>query len=74
MTTIEKYNEIAKIDTQAGFVANVILNQHSNPGRKMTGLLNLVRNGASVRTGQFAIDTLIIDGQIAQWASLESAK
>lgn len=56
----------------AGFVANVILNWHRNPTKKLAGLVRLLEAGKNVRTGQFNIDVLIVDGKLTDWIALES--
>ena len=57
----------------AGFVANVILNWHGRPFSKLIGLVALLRAGREVRTAQFALDVLVIDGERADWSALERA-
>lgn len=56
----------------AGFIANVILTQHRNPSAKLNGLVELLKAGHEVRTAQFSIDTLLIDGYERGWEVLES--
>ena len=56
------------------FLVNVIQNWHKTPGSKLMGLLNLVKAGHEVRTAQFAIDRLIIDGFEASWCVLDEWK
>ena len=63
---------IGNCGENARFVANVIQTHHRNPARKLKGLLELLTNGHSVRTGQFEIDALIIDGKRYGWEVLES--
>lgn len=70
MTKQEAYNEAQKMG--AGFLANVISAQHGNPARKLKGLVDLLKSGHDVRTAQFSIDTLIIDGRQMGWEILES--
>jgi len=56
----------------AEFVAHVIDTQHRNPAAKLRGLAELLEAGHEVRTGQFSIDTLVIDGRGYGWEVLES--
>ena len=72
MTKIEAYREAQKLSTDGGFVANVILTQHRNPAAKLVGLVKLLKSGHEIRTGQFAIDVLVIDGRQYGWEVLES--
>ena len=65
-------NYITAQDMGAGFLANVILNQHSSAGRKLAGLVKLLKAGRTASTGQFSIDTLVIDGEGATWETLET--
>jgi len=58
-------------DKEAAFVANVIASHHSKAVRKLQGLAWLLQNGYSVRTGQFAIDVLLINGTQQGWEVLE---
>jgi hypothetical protein len=69
---MQNYREACSHGPEAAFVANVILTSQRNPGRKLAGLVKLLRAGSSVRTGQFAIDVLVIDGRRASWTELES--
>lgn len=57
-------------DKEASFVLNVVQNWHKNSAGKIKGLRNLITAGHSVRTGQFSIDTLMIDGVQAPWSVL----
>ena len=70
MTKMKAYEEAGKLG--AAFIANVILTQHSNPSRKLKGLVDLLKSGHEVRAGQFSIDTLVIDGRQMGWELLES--
>jgi len=56
------------------FLVNVIQNWHRSPYTKLQGLLNLVKAGHEVRTAQFDIDRLIIDGCEASWCVLDEWK
>jgi hypothetical protein len=59
---------------QAGadsFLVNIIQNWHSQPTRKLRGLLALTRAGKQVRTAQFAIDVLLVDGERENWTLLD---
>ena len=71
-TKIAMYAEAQKLSNDNGFIANVILTQHSNPTAKLRGLVKLLKEGHEVRTGQFSIDTLVIDGRVYGWEVLES--
>jgi hypothetical protein len=53
------------------FLVNVIQNWHSNPMRKLRGLLALTKAGKTARTGQFDLDVLVVDGQRVSWALLD---
>jgi hypothetical protein len=57
----------------AGFIANVISCQHRRPFTKLAGLVALLRDGHEVRTAQFGMDVLVIDGERGEWAALERA-
>jgi len=63
---------IAEIEAAGGdrFVANVIACWHSNPVRKLRGMLRLVKAGRSVALRR-EIDKLYIDGEPAPWSILE---
>ena len=71
MTKMEAYAEADRLG--AGFVANVILNWHGRPFAKLIGLIALLRAGHEVRTAQFDLGTLVIDGERADWSALEKA-
>ena len=71
MTKVEMYLEAQ--ERGAGFVANVISCRHRSPFTKLCGLLALLRKGRQVRTAQFSLDVLVIDGERADWAELEKA-
>jgi hypothetical protein len=51
----------------------VITCWHGRPFTKLAGLVALLRAGREVRTAQFAMDVLIIDGERASWTELEKA-
>ena len=57
----------------AGFLANVISCSHGKPFTKLAGLVVLLRDGHEVRTAQFSMDALVIDGERAEWAALDEA-
>ena len=59
-------------NNDTNFVANVICAHHRNPWKKLRGLVKLVNDGHSVRTGQYALDVLIIDGEKKDWYYLET--
>ena len=69
MTHYQKIDALG--DKQASFVANVILNWHSNPQPKLKGLLWLLQRGHEIRIAQYSIDTLVIDGFRCRWQDLE---
>jgi hypothetical protein len=56
------YREAQAFGSNAGFVANVILNGHSRPTTKLAGLVELLRAGHEVSCVSFHIDILWIDG------------
>jgi hypothetical protein len=55
------------------FLINVIACHHKNAMRKLRGLLRFAEQGRDVRTSQFNLDVLLIDGEYAAWESLELA-
>ncbi|MHC5056488.1 MAG: hypothetical protein ACYTKD_17465 [Planctomycetota bacterium] len=57
----------------AGFLANMISCWHGKPFTKLAGLVALLRAGHEIRTAQFGMDALMIDGEPAEWAALERA-
>ena len=69
MTKVDLYLEAQ--ERGAGFVANVISCRHRRPFTKLAGLVALLRAGREVRTAQFNLDVLVIDGERASWADLE---
>ena len=56
-----------------GFPANVIWCHHPRAYTKLCGLTALLREGREVRTAQFSLDVLVIDGERADWSELEKA-
>ena len=70
MKAIEAYHEAERLG--AGFLANIIKTHHRNPAKKIKGLVMLLKNGHQVRTGQFEIDVLVVDGVRMGWDILES--
>ena len=68
MTKMEAYKFLQ--NNGAGFVANVVLCQHSEPARKLKRLAELVKAGHHVALAQFSIDQLLIDGYSARWSEL----
>ena len=68
----ELYQACSKYGTDASFVANVIYLHHANSHKKLKGLLKLLENGKSVRTANFDIDILVVDGDRTPWQSLEA--
>jgi hypothetical protein len=73
LTKAEAYREAQEYGLQAAHVANVIVCWHRKPFTRLIGLLALLRAGREVRTGQFSLDTLVIDGEQAEWSALERA-
>ena len=71
MTKYEMYREAE--ERGAGFVANLIVNWHGRPFTKLCGLIALLRADREVRTAQFALDVLVIDGERGDWSALERA-
>lgn len=67
---MKKADTIQKIQghgTDASFVLNVVMNHHRKPAVMILGLANLLEAGHEVRTGQFDLDVLVIDGCAAPW-------
>lgn len=60
-------SEINGHGRDAAFVANVILCWHGGVGKKIRGLLRLLREGHEVRTAQFNPDVLVVDGERRPW-------
>ena len=71
LTKAEAYREAQEYGLQAAHVANVIVCWHRRPFARLIGLLALLRAGHEVRTAQFDLDTLVIDGERAEWSALE---
>jgi hypothetical protein len=65
------YATATRYGKDAAFLANVIFCQHARPTAKLAGLVALLERGAEPRTGQFAIDVLIVDGERRAWDWLE---
>jgi hypothetical protein len=59
-------------DHGAADIANVVLCQHSNPAKKLKRMAALLQAGHTVSLGSFSIDTLVIDGRVAQWRELDA--
>jgi len=79
MTVAQAYEEALRAadvrhDKEAAFVANVIATRHGKATSKLKGLTWLIHNGYSVRTGQNAIDVLVINGTPQGWDVLECPK
>jgi hypothetical protein len=66
------YQEAQRHGREAAFIANVIFTSMSKPTRKLRGLVNLLAAGREVRTLQFSLDHLLIDGVLCTWDVLES--
>jgi hypothetical protein len=56
---------------RAGFLANVVLCQHRNPGKRLKKLARLALCGYTVSLGQFSIDALLVNGWSLTWSELE---
>lgn len=69
---LDLYNEASRHGQEAAFVANVIMNHHSNPAKKLAGLVKLLQSGNRARTAQFSLDQLIINDRQVGWETLES--
>ena len=66
------YQAILKHGRDAAFLANIVICHHSNPAKKLRGLLALLDAGRTVQTASFSLDVLLIDGEKADWQTLES--
>lgn len=73
MKKMEAYRIATQHDNDAAFVANVIINHHGNAAKKLKGLVKLLIAGSTVRTGQYSIDTLVVNGERQDWTLLETA-
>lgn len=71
MTKMEAYKFLQ--DRGAGFVANVVLCQHSNAAKKLKALAGLVEKGHAVCLAAFSIDNLLVDGYHVTWNALLAA-
>ena len=72
MTLINKYHARRECDRLgAGYLSNVIENNHKNPARKLKGLVNLLKAGHDVRISEHSIDIVLIDNHKASWIVLE---
>ena len=71
LTKVDAYRE-AK-ERGAGFIANVIVNWHRRPFRKLIGLIALLRAGRTVRIADFDMDSLVIAGERTDWSALDRA-
>lgn len=65
---------IQQAGQEAAHVGNLILCWHRRPWTKLRGLALLVSRGHAVRTGQFDLDILVIDGERAPWQRLETVR
>jgi hypothetical protein len=70
--TTDRYAKVSAYGADAAFVANVILTQHSKPATKLRNVLYLLQSGRSVRTAQFSLDVLLVDGQQVSWDALNN--
>ena len=69
MTKIEAIKKLQ--DGGRGFLANVIINWHSNPAKKLKGAVKAMEAGLEPRIGN-RIDALIVDGKLTDWDYLET--
>ncbi len=69
LTKVDAYREAE--ERGVGFIANVIANWHRKPFAKLVGLVALLRAGRTVRIADFDMDSLVIDGERADWSALE---
>ena len=75
MTKQQATNKIQTSDNrEAQFVLNVVQNWHGNKADMVIGLSNLVAAGHDVRTAQFDLNILLIDGGKASWCVLSEWK
>lgn len=72
MTKANAIKVISGYGKDARFVANVIQSWHRNATRKLCGLADLLAAGHEVRTAQFSVDVLVIDGKRYGWEVLEA--
>ena len=73
MTRIINYTQqIQKYGSDAAFVANLIVTRHRKPATKLYNLLYLLNTGRHVRTGACDSDTLLVDGRVIPWSTLDS--
>lgn len=59
---------------EAGFVANVIMTSCTKPTTKLRTLIALLLKGVSVRTAQFDMLVLIVDGKAHNYSYLDAGK
>lgn len=71
MTKMDAYKAAQEYGTDAAFVANLVLNNHRNPGRKLKGLVQLLADKNDIRTAECSTDVLIINGERQGWEVLE---
>lgn len=71
MTKKEAYQFLDRQGRAISFLTNVIMTQHSNPAKKMKGLVYGIKNGHSFRIADFHIDVLIMDDTKVSWSVLE---
>ena len=60
MTKMQAYQVCQ--DNQIGFLANVVLTQHSEPARKLRAMAKLALAGRTVSLASFSMDRLLLDG------------
>lgn len=59
-------------DPEARYVANIILTACGKAGTKLANLLKLLRAGAEVRTAQFDMWVLLINGERYDYSALDT--
>jgi hypothetical protein len=70
--TTRRLRAIQNFGSDASFVANVIMTQHSKPATKLRNVLSLLERGWWVKTAQHSIDTLLVDGRVVPWSALDN--
>lgn len=71
MTKNEMYRALScSGDTELSYLANVIFTGHTQAGAKLKGVYALYKAGHEVRTAQFDMFTLLIDGHSTSWNTL----
>lgn len=62
MRKIKIYGQLVRHSPDTAFLANVIWHQHSNPARKLRGLLALIQAGIDVRPAPMSLEFIQVDG------------